>query len=567
MKSFTNYREAMKKFIILLSAVALFASCQEVIENPNQPEAAVSKVPMVLESVITKTVLADDGLSIHWETGDVFSVFDNLGNNEKFTTTDAGASARFEGSVLSTANDFYAMVPYRTTNTTFDYENRTLRTYLVTGQKGSINSFENKRMISVAKVDVENAKVSFTNICGLLKFTLSRNDVKEVKFTSKGGENLGRYVDVTFAADGSVASIEAVEDGNGSEITMTHNDGNFPTGTYYALALPNTHSEGLATTVTLADGSSLTIDNSAYLEIPRNQKVNLGTIDEGFAVLPANKTISAGASVNFATASYETAQLWSGEKYHDYAYAVEGRVGYPDYYMSFCTFNYVVSGKTPMPAPVKVLYLNNSTAMPTVSNVESADWNNVSSLFEFDENYVSVSPSETYRENDDNYIYSGEQCINSWIGANPSIYIAFKYESDLDKRTLVYLKNFKVEKQSGSGREVVYSMNETTLTLLNVYYTSSGFIWYKSPVANEAKNILRLASNGNSPEGKRPIGYAIAKIDLEPLDEPVCDTPTANSTSAAISHTYASAGQYPVVVVSKKGTKTFVCRASLNVVE
>ena len=130
MKSFTNYREAMKKFIILLSAVALFASCQEVIENPNQPEAAVSKVPMVLESVITKTVLADDGLSIHWETGDVFSVFDNLGNNEKFTTTDAGASARFEGSVLSTANDFYAMVPYRTTNTTFDYENRTLRTYL-----------------------------------------------------------------------------------------------------------------------------------------------------------------------------------------------------------------------------------------------------------------------------------------------------------------------------------------------------------------------------------------------------------------------------------------------------
>lgn len=562
----------MKKLLIFCFALAFCVSCQKEAVEQYDKENGISRVSMTLTAAVTKTILADDGVSINWQAGDVISVFDENANNEKFTTTDEGASATFSGSVLSTSTEFFAMSPYRTTNTQFDYEKRTLRTYLLTGQTAKLGSFPEDRNISVATVNTDENTIAFSNVCGLLKFRLTREDVKQVSFTAKAGENIGRYVDIEFSQEGDIASIATVQDDKGATITLTPDNEVFVPGTYYAVVLPNTLSQGLAIDLELTDGSTLTIDNTAVLKIQRNKKINLGTIDEGFAALPASRNVSAGSTVNFATAKYESSQLWSGEMYHDYAYSVEGRVVYPDYYMSFGTVNQISTADVDT-NPIYVKYSTDfDGTYEYTGHVGSATWSDISEYFDFDDSFKTTSADYKL---DESYTNSGDFEMTECFENGTKTYIAFCYDIEPAQKTIVYLKNFKVERELNGEREVVYEMKATeaqsngegsNLIYVNGSNTSIADYskFYKSSTELGYYDVLKFSCRGAKATGRQH-GYAIAEITRESVSDPVCDTPAVNSASEAIDWTYTAPGTYPVVVVSVNGTKTYVCKTTLIV--
>jgi hypothetical protein len=193
-------------------------------------------------SPVTKTVRMDDG-STWWNAAEEISVFYGSGSNggSKFISknTTLAETTEFEGSIsMSGSKEFWAVYPYSTENSC---DGSSITTVIPDIQTGSEGNFSGDVFPAMAK---SSANVfAFWNICGGIKFFVSRSDIKSVTFKGNGGEVLAGKVRVSISAD-SKPEVAEVYDGK-TEVTLNAPDGGtFKAGKYYYLTLLPTTLDG-----------------------------------------------------------------------------------------------------------------------------------------------------------------------------------------------------------------------------------------------------------------------------------------------------------------------------------
>lgn len=283
----------MKIRNVLLGAalVILSAACQNEIENPNnKPESSdVKLIPVTFsaKSEETKTTLGEDCHSIVWEEGDQICVLDDselCDNYEAFTATAGGSSAGFNGQIGSDATTFFAVYPYSASTQAswvMAEIGSCFTTTLAVGQEAREDGLPANTNIAVAKADANNA-FTFHNVCGVMKFTLEREDIAAIEITPNGtnAPALAGPIEISLNEDGTVQEIER-DAATTNSISITPASGEvFTPGTYYVCALPGTYEGGITVTFMNSDTDVAEISNDTALTITAGKIRNLGTIDK-----------------------------------------------------------------------------------------------------------------------------------------------------------------------------------------------------------------------------------------------------------------------------------------------
>ena len=256
----------MKKItLFLLAAAALFAACTKV-EPVHKSFTATFDSE---NSNGTRTELVT-GNEVHWIAGDAITIFDGE-TNVQSTTTDAGASAKFEAD-LSSAAPYYALYPYDA-NAVINGSKK-ITTTLLAVQRAKAGSFADDLNICVAKT--EASTFSFKNVLSYLKFRVPETDVKRVTIKGADNEDLAGRIQIAINGEG-VPSVYDVKSG-ARVVTLLPPSGEstFATETDYFIAvIPGSLSNGFWMLFTKTDnsisvartGNSATFNRSGILNM------------------------------------------------------------------------------------------------------------------------------------------------------------------------------------------------------------------------------------------------------------------------------------------------------------
>lgn len=164
----------------------------------------------------TRTTLDDGGTQVYWEPLDEIKVFYN-GASGRFATqiTENATVASFSGTLnvifggtegTSISTKTWGLYPYRA-DAVLDGE--TMVTTLPASQTGRAGSFAKNTNITLAQS--ESYGLSFYNVCGGVRFSLTQEGVKEVVFQGQNDEIIAGKVKIAFVND--VTAVQEVVEG------------------------------------------------------------------------------------------------------------------------------------------------------------------------------------------------------------------------------------------------------------------------------------------------------------------------------------------------------------------
>lgn len=110
----------MKKTILYLSLAAVTAAACVKEQNPGVDASEKTLVPMefLACSEMTKTALAEDGMSVEWIEGDQVAIFDGSNMNgdadegQRFKAMSSGESVVISGEADPAAEEYFAIYPF-----------------------------------------------------------------------------------------------------------------------------------------------------------------------------------------------------------------------------------------------------------------------------------------------------------------------------------------------------------------------------------------------------------------------------------------------------------------------
>ena len=260
----------MKTRLLACLALALvLGSCQKDSKKPAAETAAAPEIIAEMETVpeSRSTLSVDEnGIgTILWTPSDAINVFfgttgaryvsqntQNAATAAFRTTDEAAQAAELE------ADNIWGLYPYDE-NATCDGSSVT--TTLPAAQRGIPGTFNDDLYITLAHSTT--SKLKFFNVCGGIKFSLTRSDIASVTFKGNNDEDIAGDISLTFVDGLPKATVV-----NGvKEITLTPRYG----GTfekdenYYIIALPVTLSAGFTITFTTENG---TVGTFEYTDKP-----------------------------------------------------------------------------------------------------------------------------------------------------------------------------------------------------------------------------------------------------------------------------------------------------------
>lgn len=265
-----------RNILILNAALAAFAalsSCQTnvTVESPlvEAPEIVAS-----LETGIgSKSMISVDGEgvgTIYWTPSDDINVFYGT-TSTKYTSrnTENALTAVFRtndiiGSTESASDNIWGLYPY---DEDAVCDGTAVTTTIPSTQYGVPDTFDDDLFPTLAHSETNALK--FYNVCGGIKFSLSRNDITQITFRGNNSENLAGSVSLTFTNNLPAASVLSGE----KEITLLPKTGStFASSTnYYLVLLPTTLSSGFTMTFMTSDGSTGTFNyTSSAVTIKRS---------------------------------------------------------------------------------------------------------------------------------------------------------------------------------------------------------------------------------------------------------------------------------------------------------
>jgi uncharacterized protein (TIGR02145 family) len=233
----------MKKYLRIAFAsllAASFFSCKDLTENAEMVSGIETELVFMATqeslSPVTKTIRKEDG-STWWNTDEEISVFCNNGTNggSKFVSQNTSSEeiVEFSGTIQGSGleDDFWAVYPYSVDNSC---DGSSVTTVIPAVQTASEGNFSGDAFPMIAKSNT--SVLAFWNICGGVKISVSRNDIKSITFKGNGGETLAGKVRLSFDADGKPTVEEIIE--SEKEITLNAPDGgSFKPGDFYYLTI------------------------------------------------------------------------------------------------------------------------------------------------------------------------------------------------------------------------------------------------------------------------------------------------------------------------------------------
>ena len=204
--------------------------------------------------VDTKTARQSDNVSVYWSPADAISVFYDTGNNggSKFVAqnTEEAPIAQFKGTldVVNGGGDYWGVYPYSADNSC---DGSSIVTVIPSTQVGKAGTFADNTFVTMARS--KDLNLEFYNICCGIKFSLTRDDVKDVTIRGNKGEDIAGKVKVEWDANGKPAISEYIS--SAKEVTVTApGGGSFASGTnYYLVLAPQLFSSGFTLTLTTND--------------------------------------------------------------------------------------------------------------------------------------------------------------------------------------------------------------------------------------------------------------------------------------------------------------------------
>ena len=274
-----------EKFTVIAAALFMLAACQA---EPQIEESPISETPVeeaaqpnvVKEGVVppevtasleigapTKSLIEVDGEgvgTIYWTPSDEINVFYGttstryISKNTENATTAVFKTLDVIGTTESASENIWGLYPY---NENASCTGSAVTTTLPANQKGVPGTFDDDLYITLAH-NTSTALV-FWNVCGGIKFSLSRNDITSITFRGNNNEDIAGDISLTF--DGETNLPVATVLNGAKEITLTPKTGTtFASGeNYYIILLPGTLSSGFTMTFDSTDGTTGTFNYTA----------------------------------------------------------------------------------------------------------------------------------------------------------------------------------------------------------------------------------------------------------------------------------------------------------------
>ena len=250
--------------------ILLAASCVKEQFQPREdgPAREARMEAVTFEASFSETVKTTlDGLKPVWLEGDRISLFGATGVNSPLSVENPdGGNATFSGTAEADG-PFTAVYPYSDGNA---MESGSVVATVPTEQKLDGSAVAPGAMLSVART--EGKKLSFKNICGLLRITVADEGVTAITIRSLDGSPLSG----TVAVNPETAEIKEVKNGS-DQIVLLPKEASFAPGTYSVAAIPG-KKKGITVALSRATDARKGAKSSANtLDLPRNTSISLGS--------------------------------------------------------------------------------------------------------------------------------------------------------------------------------------------------------------------------------------------------------------------------------------------------
>lgn len=244
----------MKKIyssIVLIGAAMSIWACTNVMEPADDSQKSNAPVIYASHEGQNRSSISvnDNGVgTIYWSPADDISIFYGASTPVRYTSTNLApettaaftTTAIVGSSELASAN-IWGLYPY---NSSAVCDGSSITTTLPATQYAVPGTFDDDLFITVAHSD--NTNLHFYNVCGGIKFSLSRDDITTITFAGNNNEDLAGDITVSF-----VDGLPKVDVASGIKtITLTpKNGGTFAANTYYyIIALPQSLTSGFTMT-------------------------------------------------------------------------------------------------------------------------------------------------------------------------------------------------------------------------------------------------------------------------------------------------------------------------------
>ena len=269
----------------LFAALAILSlSCTK--ESAEPAVDGNEKVQMTFTATsgaVTKTYL--EGNAVKWHETDVIGIHDgysaskDVNKNQQFTvsTINPDGSADFTGTAAAGQAAYYATYPYDANN--FITEEGMMRIAFTSNQTASkAGTFDSKFNSSAAML--KDGVFSFQNLGGLLKFTLTKDNVKKVTLVANDKGTVGGVYYIYFNENGNIDESKTTLASGRQTLTLSPSGSEtFKAGDYYFVLSPRTYADGMTVTFALDNDKVMTAVCSSDVIVERSKITNIGTFD------------------------------------------------------------------------------------------------------------------------------------------------------------------------------------------------------------------------------------------------------------------------------------------------
>lgn len=280
---------SFRKMLAMAIFIGSFVSCTK--ESSSVPSPKIMTITTITagvdsECIDTKAQYDPSERVFSWLEGDAINVFFGSSVSSKFVCQNSGKIAQFKGSIdvvtgggegLDENTSLWGVYPY-SPDTVCDGNAITYTLPSVQpAEAGTIPSGLNPLLARSG-----NFLLSFYNVCGTLRFTVSNPDITKVTIRGNNREIVAGRVKITKDA---TPEVSEVLDGE-TELTMiAPNGGCFEVGPdYYFVLYPNDFTQGLTLTF-YKEGYKATYEQKAYT-LQRNGSARLRDKDKGLTFEP-----------------------------------------------------------------------------------------------------------------------------------------------------------------------------------------------------------------------------------------------------------------------------------------
>ena len=261
----------------LLVAVAAFAvsacSSKNVEpECPVVPESGLLPNQFAAGTAATKMAI-DSEWKLSWETSDAVAIWDGT-DTTVFHPTSGGSSKTVleaEGFEADGSKTYYAVYPASAVK---EFSGSSVTIEIDRDRSASAGAFPSAPAVGSTAGDVRS--FDFANVCGLVSFNITEDDIASVVLFGGSGEIIAGTVTV----NASTGVVSNVADGEESIMLTPASGSAFATGRYYVAVLPQAFASGMSISLYKTDGSRVRRNINAFT-LGASSHVDLDDVDAG----------------------------------------------------------------------------------------------------------------------------------------------------------------------------------------------------------------------------------------------------------------------------------------------